>query len=322
VNHNGSLDLALRLVDEAAAAGADAVKFQSFNPAALASADAGKADYQSKHTGAGSQLEMLTGLQLDEAAHVALLDRCRAKGIAFLSAPFDLPSVELLSSLGIREFKIASGEITDLPVLRAVARRADTILMSTGMATLAEIAAALDALEEAGAARDRITLLHCTTEYPAPFDEVNLRAMAELRETFGLEVGYSDHTQGIEVSIAAVALGAVVIEKHFTLDRSMPGPDHAASLEPAELAELVSSARNVALALGEARKTPGAAELRNIPIVRKSIVASRRIEAGEVLTEDNVVAKRPGTGLSPMLWDSVIGTVASRPFDKDELIEL
>lgn len=322
VNHNGSLARALDMVDAAAAAGADAVKFQSFNPAALVSAGAVKADYQEKQTGGGTQLEMLSALKLDEDAHVALIRRCEERGIAFLSTPFDVPSTELLASLGAREFKIASGEITDLPVLRAVARVAERALVSTGMATLGEIGEALDAFAAAGLPRDRITLLHCTTEYPAPMDEVDLLAMKEMGEIFGVPVGYSDHTEGIEVAIAAAALGAAVIEKHFTLDRTLPGPDHAASIEPDELAALVSATANVARALGEGHKTPTASELRNAPIVRKSIVAARTIEAGETFSEENVTAKRPGTGISPMLWDSIIGRTATRRFEPDEAIEL
>lgn len=322
VNHNGSLERALAMVDAAAAAGADVVKFQSFDASALVSASAGKAAYQERTTGGGSQLEMLQALSLDADAHRSLIERCRERGVAFLSAPFDVGSVELLASLGVREFKLASGEITDLPVLRAVAGVAERVLLSTGMATLDEVGAAVDALVAAGLARDAITLLHCTTEYPAPIAEVNLLAMRELGDTFGLPVGYSDHTEGIEVSIAAAALGAAVIEKHFTLDRTLPGPDHAASIEPDELALLVRSARNAAAALGEPHKGPTASEARNAPVARKSIVAARTIEAGEAFTEENLTSKRPGTGMSPMLWDSVIGRVASRRFEADEAIGL
>ncbi|MDO8848027.1 MAG: N-acetylneuraminate synthase [Coriobacteriia bacterium] len=322
VNHNGSRERALEMVDAAAAAGADVVKFQSFDPVSLVSAGAVKADYQEKQTGSGTQLDMLAALTLDEAAHAALLRRCAERGIAFLSTPFDVRSVGLLASLGVREYKLPSGEITDLPVLRAVAGFAESVLLSTGMATLEEIGAALDALEAAGLPRDRVTLLHCTTEYPAPIDEVNLLAMRELADTFGVPVGYSDHTEGIEVAIAAAALGAVVIEKHFTLDRTLPGPDHAASIEPDELAALVSATAKVARALGTGHKAPTPSELRNAPVVRKSIVAARAIEAGEAFTAENLTAKRPGTGLSPMVWDSVMGRVAARRFEADEAIEL
>lgn len=322
VNHNGSLDLALRLVDAAAAAGADVVKFQSFDPVALVAADAEKAEYQSRETGAGTQLEMLSALRLDADAHVALIERCKSRGIGFLSAPFDVMSVELLASLGVTELKLGSGEITDLPVLRAVAGVASSLLMSTGMATVAEIGEAVEVLERAGLARDRITLLHCTTEYPAPYAEVNLRAITEMRAVFGLPVGYSDHTRGIEVSVAAAALGATVIEKHFTLDRTMPGPDHAASIEPGELEALVSAINNVGEALGDGHKQPTPTELRNVAVVRKSIVASRRIVAGETFSDANLTAKRPGTGISPMQWDAVVGRAATRAFEPDEMIEL
>lgn len=322
MNHNGSLERALLMVDVAAEAGADAVKFQTFDPALLVAENAGKADYQARSTGPGSQLEMLASLRLDEQAHAKLMERCEQRGVRFLSSAFDVESVEMLARLGVREFKVASGEITDLPVLRAVARHADSVLLSTGMATLDEIGAALEALEESGLARGNVVLLHCTTEYPAPMDEVDLRAMAEMESAFGLRVGYSDHTRGIEVSIAAVALGAVVIEKHFTLDRSLPGPDHAASIEPAELSALVSATRNVSRALGEGHKRRTPSEERNVGVVRKSIVASREIQAGEVLAEANITTKRPGLGLSPMLWDSVLGTPARRRFAPDEMIEL
>jgi len=322
VNHNGSFDRALEMVDAAAAAGADAIKFQSFDPAALVTEYAQKAAYQARETGSGSQLEMLRALCLDEGEHRRLIERCGERRISFLSSPFDVASVEMLADLGVTEMKIASGEITDLPVLRAVARRAQSVLVSTGMATIEEIADALGVLEEAGLARGRITLLHCTTEYPAPFGDVNLNAMAELTRVFDLPVGYSDHTEGIEVSLAAAALGAVVIEKHFTLDRSLPGPDHSASIEPDELARLVSAIRNIDAALGSRHKAPTLTEHTNADVVRKSIVAARDIEAGELLDIGNLTTKRPGTGLSPMMWDSVCGTHAARSFARDEMIEL
>jgi N,N'-diacetyllegionaminate synthase len=322
VNHNGSLERALLMVDAATDAGADAVKFQSFDPSALVAARAEKADYQARQTGPGTQLEMLESLRLDRRAHEILMKRCGERGIGFLSSVFDVGSVEMLAQLGVREFKVPSGEITDLPVLRAVAAHARSVLLSTGMSTVEEIAGALDALEQSGLSRGQVVLLHCTTEYPAPPDEVNLRAMAELETVFGLPVGYSDHTRGIEISVAAAALGAVVIEKHFTLDRELPGPDHAASIAPDELASLVAATRNVGRAMGEAHKQPTPSEQRNAAAVRKSIVASRRIEAGEVLTEANVTTKRPGLGLSPMSWDSVLGTPALHRFEPDEVIEL
>jgi len=320
VNHNGSIERALEMVDAAAQAGADTIKFQSFNPDLLVVASAAKAEYQMRETGDGSQLAMLRTLHLDRAAHQQLIARCETVGIGFLSSPFDVESVEMLASLGVQEFKIASGEITDLPVLRAVAQHAESALLSTGMATMDEVDDALTALETAGLERARITLLHCTSEYPAPYDEVNLRAMVEMGRTFSLPVGYSDHTSGIEVSMAAAALGAVAIEKHFTLDRGLPGPDHAASLEPDELASLVGAVDHVAEALGDTRKTAMPSEKRNAPYARKSIVAARDIAAGELLTEENLTAKRPGTGLSPMLWDSVVGTRAGRSFSRDEMI--
>lgn len=322
VNHNGSLERALAMVDAAAHAGADAIKFQSFVPDALVSPQAEKAAYQAEQTGAGSQLEMLRALQLDEAAHESLIARCTLRGIAFLSSPFDIVSAQMLASLGVREFKLGSGEITNLPLLRAIARVADTLLLSTGMATTDEIGASLEALYECGLEKSRITLLHCTTEYPTPYEEVNLRAMASLGSRFSVAVGYSDHTRGFEVSIAAAALGAEVIEKHFTLARSLPGPDHAASVEPDELAAMVVAVRNVSTAMGSDVKAPTPSELRNLPLVRKSIVAARDIAAGDLLTEDVLTTKRPGTGISPMLWDSVIGTVATRAFARDEEIEL
>ncbi|MRS12083.1 MAG: N-acetylneuraminate synthase [Actinobacteria bacterium] len=322
VNHNGSLDRALLMIDEAAEAGADTVKFQTFDPTELVSAAARKAEYQEKQTGSGTQREMLEALALDEAAHVELVKRCQERGISFLSTPFDVTSVEELAALGVREYKIASGEITDLPVLRAVARHADSVLLSTGMATIDEISQALEALKEAGLDRECVTLLHCTTEYPAPVEEVNLLAMEEMCSLFCLPVGYSDHTEGIEISIAAAAMGAAVIEKHFTLDRTLPGPDHAASIEPAELRALVRAIGRVSLARGAAAKHPMPSEIHNAPLVRKSIVAARAIEAGETFTEENITAKRPGTGLSPMLWDSVVGLAARRRFEADEAIEL
>ena len=322
VNHNGSVERALAMVDAAARAGADVVKFQSFNPEALVVASAAKADYQVRETGDGSQLEMLRTLRLDQLAHRRLIERCEAVGIEFLSSPFDVESVQMLASLGVNEFKIASGEVTDLPVLLAVARHAESVLLSTGMASMEEVEGALAALQKAGLARANVTLLHCTSEYPAPYSEVNLRAMVEMRRAFDLPVGYSDHTSGIEVSLAAVTLGAVVIEKHFTLDRGLPGPDHAASLEPEELANLVCAVRHVSEALGAARKKATPSERRNVAHARKSIVAARDIAAGELLTDENLTAKRPGGGLSPMLWDSIVGRRAQRSFTRDEMIAL
>jgi N,N'-diacetyllegionaminate synthase len=323
VNHNGRLDLALRMVEAAAAAGADAVKFQTFRADAEVSRHAPKAAYQVTNTDPGeSQLEMLRGLELDRAAHVALARRCEECSIEFMSSAFDMGSVELLCELGVRRFKIPSGEITFVPYLRRIARYGHPVILSTGMATLDEIQQAIDVLEKEGLRREQITVLQCTTQYPAPYEDVNLRAMLALRERFGVAVGYSDHTLGIEVAIAAAALGASVIEKHFTTDRSLPGPDHQASLVPEELASLVRSIRNVGRALGDGIKTVTASESANRAIVRKSLVAAVAIRRGEQFSEHNVTAKRPGTGLSPLLWDEILGKKASRDFAADELLEL
>lgn len=323
VNHNGDLDMARRLVDAGAEAGADAVKFQAFHPELVVAHSAAKADYQKAATGTGqSQLEMLRGLALDGAMHRELAAHCRARGITFLSSPFDIPSVDMLTELGLPLMKVPSGEITNMPLLRRIGRSGLPIVLSTGMSDMDEIAAALGALEQAGAARGRITLLHCNTEYPTPFEDVNLRAMVTLRDAFHVPVGYSDHTAGIEVAIAAVALGAVVIEKHFTLDRELPGPDHRASLEPLELNALVSSIRHIEVALGDYEKRPSPSELRNIISARRSLVALTAIRAGDRFTPENVTAKRPAGGISPMRWDEAMGRTARRDFDPDEPIEL
>jgi len=323
VNHNGSLETAAELVRAAARAGADAVKFQAFSADALASRTAPKAAYQKRTTGtAESQVDMLRALELDESAHRRLQQVAAEEGIDFLSSAFDLESVAMLGGLGLKAHKIPSGEITNLPYLRAVAVLGTPVILSTGMAEMGEVAEALAALETAGATRDRVTVLHCSTEYPAPFEDANLRAMVAMRDEFGVAVGYSDHTDGIAVPIAAVALGASIIEKHLTLDRSLPGPDHAASLEPGPFAEMVAAIRAVEVALGDGVKRPSAGELGNRAIVRKSIVAAQAIAAGEVLSEDNLTTKRPGTGVSPMRWDDVIGTIAVRDFAPDEEIGL
>jgi len=323
VNHNGSLETAADLVHAAARAGADAVKFQAFSADALASRTAPKAAYQERSTGtAESQLEMLRALELDENAHRTLQQVAAEQGIDFLSSAFDLESVAMLGRMGLKAHKIPSGEITNLPYLRAVAALGAPVILSTGMAEMREVADALGALEAAGALRDRVTVLHCSTEYPAPFEDANLRAMVAMRDEFGVAVGYSDHTDGIAVPVAAVALGASIIEKHLTLDRTLPGPDHAASLEPARFAEMVAAIRAVEVALGDGVKRPSAGESENRAVVRKSIVAARAIAAGEALTEDNLTTKRPGTGISPMCWDAVIGTAAVRDFAPDEEIEL
>jgi N,N'-diacetyllegionaminate synthase len=323
VNHNGDIDLAFKLVDAAARAGADMVKFQTFRAQNLVTRGARKAGYQERQTGTGeSQLDMLRRLELDESSHRGLLAHCKASGIGFLSTGFDSQSVDLLLELGVDWLKIPSGEITNLPYLRHIGGAGRQVILSTGMADQDETGQALAALEAAGTPRSAITVLHCTTEYPAPMASVNLRAMLTLRDAFGVRVGYSDHTRGIEVAVAAVALGACVIEKHFTLDRGLPGPDHQASLEPDELAAMVSSIRNVEVALGDGVKRASEFELANRDVVRRSLVALRPIRSGESFSAENVTAKRPGIGLSPMRWDEIIGKNAPRDFDLDEMIEL
>lgn len=320
VNHNGSFDLACRLVDAAKTAGADCIKFQTFRAQNLVSRNAGKADYQKDTTGDGSQADMLTKLELSYDAFSRLKQYCGEVGITFLSTPFDLESVAFLDALGVPFWKIPSGEVTNLPYLEALAKTGRPVVMSTGMCEMDEIEAALRVLRENGTSD--IRLLHCNTEYPTPFADVNLRAMETMRRAFGVEVGYSDHTRGIEVPIAAVALGATIIEKHFTLDRNMEGPDHKASLEPDELAAMVSAIRNIEQALGSGEKTASPSEQKNIAVARKSIVAKRAIKAGERLTEDNLTVKRPGSGVSPMRWRDVLGTAAIRDFEEDEMIEV
>lgn len=321
VNHNGDLELARQLIDAAAAAGADLVKFQTFSANRLVTANARKADYQTRNSGGGeTQHEMLRRLELGPEAHHQLLAHCQARGIGFFSTGFDLESVDFLLDLGLDKFKIPSGEITNLPYLRHVGRHGKEVILSTGMATLGDIEAAIEALEQAGTPRDRITVLHCTTEYPTPMNEVNLRAMQSIGEAFGVAVGYSDHTPGIEVAIAAVALGARVIEKHFTLDRNLPGPDHKASLEPGELKAMVSAIRNIETALGDGIKRLTPSEAKNRPIARKSLVAARPIRTGEAFTNENITTKRPGTGISPMRWDEVMGQVAQKDYKEDDLI--
>jgi N,N'-diacetyllegionaminate synthase len=323
VNHNGDAELALRLVEAAADAGADLVKFQTFRADRMVTRHAGRADYQVANCGRDeSQHALLSRLEMSRDMHQQLLAHCHSRGIGFLSTAFDIESVELLVELGIDRFKIPSGEITNLPYLRHIGRLRQAVILSTGMATLAEIAAALGVLESAGTPRERITVLHCNTAYPTPMDDVNLRAMLTIRDACGVRVGYSDHTLGIEVAIAAVALGASVIEKHLTLDRRMPGPDHQASLEPAELAALVAAVRNIERALGDGVKRPSASELANMAAARKSLVAARAISRGQPFTADNVAIKRPGTGLSPMRLDEVLGRAAPRDFAPDELLEL
>ena len=323
VNHNGDLVLAKQLIDAAAEAGADLVKFQTFKANRQVTRTAKKAGYQTQTTDVKeSQHEMLRRLELTEDMHKELIAHCAARKIGFFSTGFDIESVDLLLSLGQNQFKIPSGEISNLPYLRHIGQLGKTVILSTGMATLGEIEAALEVLEQAGTDRLQITVLHCTTEYPTPMNEVNLRAMQSIHAAFGVAGGYSDHTQGIEVAIAAVAMGATVIEKHFTLDRSLPGPDHKASLEPKELKSMVAAIRNIEVALGDGIKRLNPSEARNKPVARKSLVASQAIKAGEVFSVLNVTAKRPGTGISPMLWDEIMGRTAPRDFSADELIEL
>lgn len=320
VNHNGSFELACRLVDAAKAAGADCIKFQTFRSENLVSGSAKKADYQKETTGEGSQLDMLRKLELSYDEFLKLKEYCDKTGICFLSTPFDLESIGFLESIDMPFWKIPSGEITNYPYLAALARTGRPVVMSTGMCEMSEIEDAVRALRENGA--EDIKLLHCNTEYPTPFEDVNLKAMKTMRDWFGLEVGYSDHTRGIEVPLAAVALGAKMIEKHFTLDRSMEGPDHKASLEPDELAEMVRGIRHIEEAMGTGVKTPSPSEQKNIAVARKSIVAKRPIRQGEKFSEDNLTVKRPGTGISPMKWNEVIGAAAIRDFAEDEIIEL
>ncbi len=326
VNHNGSVGVAKKMIDVAAKAGADAVKFQAFKAEKLVTRAAPKARYQIENTGKGeSQLEMLKRLELSEADHRELMRHCRKRGIAFMSTPFDAESVDFLDSLGMGIFKIPSGELTNKGLVERVASKRTPIILSTGMSYLDEVAKAIDWIYGVwGRARTRIglTLLHCVANYPARIEDTNLKAMATLKAAFGLPAGLSDHTVGIEIPIAAAALGATVIEKHFTLDRAMEGPDHKASLEPHELTAMVRAVRNIEAALGSGVKRPSASERKNICAVRKSIVAAMAIRRGQRFSERNITTKRPGNGLSPMRWDSVIGETARRDFAKDELIEI
>lgn len=320
VNHNGNIEIAKKLADTAKECGADIVKFQTFNPQKLASKYAVMADYQKENLGVEeSQEAMLEKLTLKKEEYVELASYCKDIGISFLSTPFEIESLKFLNDLQDL-WKIPSGEITNYPYLVEIARTGKEVILSTGMSELDEVESALNVLKSNGAGK--ITLLHCTTNYPAPMKDVNLKAMLTLKEHCNCPVGYSDHTRGIEVPIAAAAMGAAVIEKHFTLDRDMEGPDHKASLEPDELAEMVTSIRNIESALGGGVKMPSESEKVNIAVVRKSITANRYIRAGELLTEENLTTKRPGTGISPMRWNEVIGTKAIRDFDEDELIEV
>ncbi len=323
VNHNGEIVLAKKMIDVAADAGADFVKFQTFKAEKLVSKNAAKADYQKKTTGEKeSQLEMIKKLELDVASHKELMEYARLKGITFLSTPFDLESIDLLYELGVPLFKIGSGEITNYPYLKKMASKKLPVILSTGMSNLCDVENALRVLTENGLEKKQITLLHANTEYPTPMEDVNLRAMLTLKEAFKVNVGYSDHSLGIEVPVAAVAVGAAIIEKHFTLDKNMSGPDHKASLEPGELKAMVKAIRNIEKALGNGIKQPSNSEKKNMPVARKSIVASRDIEIGELFTEENITTKRPGTGISPMRWNEIIGRKAIKDFKPDDLIEI
>lgn len=323
VNHNGDVNIAKQLIDAAAEAKADYVKFQTFQSNKVISSFAEQASYQYKNTGIKeSQLEMVQKLELSKQDHQLLLDHCKKTNIKFFSTSFDLPSTRFLRKLNLGLFKIPSGEITNLPYLSLIGGYNTEIILSTGMADLGEIEQAIRVLEKNGTERNKITLLHCTTEYPAPFEEVNLKAMNTLREAFGTEVGYSDHTEGIEVAIAATALGASVIEKHFTLDKSLPGPDHKASLDPVELKKMVYSIRLIEKSLGDGRKEPSQSEIRNKSVARKSLVAKKLIKKGDKFTRNNIAIKRPGYGISPMKIDDVLGRKAIRTFTTDEMIEI
>lgn len=326
VNHNGDVETAKKMIDAAVEAGADAIKFQTFKTEKLVCKSAPQAEYQKKNSSANgeedTQFTLLKKLEINQETHRELFDYCRQAGIVFISTPFDLESIDLLKSLGLEMIKVPSGEITNYPYLKKVGQTFEKVVLSTGMADLGEIEDALDILIENGVDRQNITVLHCNTEYPTPIQDVNLRAMLTIKSAFDVNVGYSDHTLGIEVSIAATALGAKVIEKHFTLDKNMEGPDHSASLEPDELLMLVRGIRNTEKSLGSPLKRPSLSESKNKPVVRKSIVASQLIQKGDVFTEENLCVKRPGTGISPMNWDNVINQVARRDYFEDEIIDL
>jgi len=321
VNHNGDIRLAKKLVEVASEAKVDVVKFQTFRASSLVTMNAKKADYQSKLSPeSNKQFDMLQKLELDEEQHKELKELANSRNLEFLSTGFDIESLQMLISLGISRIKIPSGEITNLPYLRFIAAQKKKVILSTGMSTLKDIENALSVLLVGGVKIDDITVLHCTTDYPAKMDEVNLNAMVSIGKEFGVSMGYSDHTEGIEVSMAAVALGAVVIEKHFTLDRNLPGPDHKASLEPRKLTALVDGIRNIEIAMGDGVKRPMKSELANLNAARKSLVAGQRIRKGELFSAENVTVKRPGSGISPMEWDSIIGTVSDKNYEVDDLI--
>jgi len=321
VNHNGSIDLAKKLIDVASATGVDAVKFQTFKAENLATKNAKKANYQKNTTDQKeNQFSMLKKLEMSKEMHLELINYSKNKSIKFLSSPFDHDSIELLKDLGLEVFKIPSGEITNLPYLRHIGKLNKKIILSTGMSNMDEVKNALDILVDSGTKKNNIIILHANTEYPTPMEDVNLRAMVTIGEELNVGFGYSDHTLGIEVDIAAVAMGASCIEKHFTLDCNMEGPDHKASLEPDQLREMVKAIRNIELALGNGIKKPSKSELPNIQIVRKSIIAKTKIKKGDVLKENNLAVKRPGGGISPMKWDDVVGTKATKDYKEDELI--
>ena len=321
VNHNGSIELAYELIDVASESGADAVKFQTFKAENLVSKNTQKAEYQKQTTNPlESQLDMLKKLELDVDVHKKLIKYCNAKGILFLSSPFDHDSIDLLNELGIEVFKIPSGEITNLPYLRRIGSLAKQVILSTGMSTLKEVGDALAILVDSGTKKENITVLHANTMYPTPMEDVNLNAMKTIKKEFDVAVGYSDHTLGIEVDIAAVAMGASIVEKHFTIDKAKEGPDHKASLEPEELRAMVIAIRNVEKALGDGIKIPSGSEKPNIVVARKSILANQKIKKGDTLTEENIIVKRPGNGISPMKWDEVIGLVAAKDYQVDDKI--
>lgn len=324
VNHNGSMQIAKQLIDEAVEAEVDIIKFQTFKSEKLVSKAAKQAEYQQRNMGKKDerQLAMLKKLELSVENHYELVEYCKERNIRFWSTAFDMESIDFLHSLKMGLWKIPSGEITNYPYIKKIASFHEPVILSTGMCELSDIEAVLNVLIEEGVQKDYITILHCNTEYPTPFQDVNLKAMLEIGEKFGVKIGYSDHTRGIEVPIAAVALGATVIEKHFTLDKNMEGPDHKASIEPDELKAMVSSIRNIEQALGTGHKVISESERKNIEIARKSIVAACPIKKGEFLREDNLTVKRPGTGINPMRWREVIGTVANRNYSEEDMIEL
>lgn len=323
VNHNGDIEIAKKLIDIAAGAGADYIKFQTFTADSLVTANAGMASYQKINTRSNeSQHAMLKKLELTGDMHKSLLHHCMERGISFMSTGFDIPSVKFLVEMGVDFLKVPSGEITNLPYLQFVGSQGLPVLLSTGMSTLEEVGDAVEALYGAGLSRNQLVLLHCTSEYPAPFDSVNLSAMLVMRDRFKVKVGYSDHTSGITISMAAVALGATIIEKHFTLDKDMEGPDHKASLSPGELRDLIRGIREIECAVGNGIKSPTRSEIENAKVVRKSLVASKYIAAGDIFSEDNITTKRPGTGISPMKINQIIGTASLRSYAIDELIVL